>query len=272
MAVLVSSCCVKVAVATAIAMTATVVNPSGQMLVHQTDKAGYTAFNSPVLTLASLESSLAAVDSAPAQLAVTSPREATQAVAVAAAEATLGGLVYDVVRGAAIAAAIAVLPLWWIGFPITFPIGWAVTQQLIFPANFQPLNFYGDPLGIFNLLFIASAVALPLALVGKFLPPRDSSSATPTAAVPSAASTASLTDTTAAPTDEPAIEIDMGIRESAKPAAPRSKRPAKSAAAVVSTEALDKRNDAPSVSKANAVSSRHAAGRSGVNDEARQRS
>lgn len=268
MAVLVRSCCANVALTTAIAMAVTAVYPAAQTLTLRAGKAAYSGVNVPVLTLASLESSLAALDVTPAQQALqgaSSQAEVTQAVAPAVAEETPGDFWYSFAQSVAVFAAIASLPLWWIAFPITFPLGFAI-QQLI-----------GLPPGADSVIY------LPIYLAGRLFPARLSPTATasPTASVAQSPDTftpiLSDSDTSTASVDAPVIQADAptiqvdegGSDGVTAAAAPRSKRPAKSAAATSpSTEALEKRDDVSSVSKGNATSSRQAAGQRGTRGEA----
>ncbi len=125
MSVSVRSCCANVAFATAVAISATAVYPSAQSLGHYDLRATHPLVDFPVLNLASLETVLVEMDSPSAQqnpAGVESPADATQAVAPAAAT-TPGDTLYDVVREVALWASYALLPAWWIAFPLTFPIG-----------------------------------------------------------------------------------------------------------------------------------------------------
>lgn len=169
MAVLVRYCCANVALTTAIAMATTVVHPAAQTLALQTNREALPALYSTALTLTSLESGLAAVDAAPAQSAFISPREVTQTVFPAAAEASPGDALYDFARQLVFWASVAVLPLWWIAFPVTFPLGYIIGSQVLF-TDPGYAGLFGNPTtwGILSSIF-----ALPVVLAFELLPSRE---------------------------------------------------------------------------------------------------
>lgn len=273
MSVSVRSCCANVTLATAVAITAAAVCPAAQSLGHHEVKVTYPLVGFPAVTLAGLETVFAAVDSASAQpdlAGFNSPADTPQAVAQAAAT-TPGDALYDAVREVAFWTGLALLPAWWIAFPVTFPIGFLVGQHILFPA---PPD-YRDALGFRNLGLMLCAVALPPLLVVELFPARVSSTDTattpaPSAARTSAASAADFTDPAIETADEPAMGSDEAAGEDISAAVPDSKRSAEPAAAVPpSTEtveeslaagaAIDEQAAVASVSRGNAAASRRAA-------------
>lgn len=93
------------------------------------------------------------------------PHAAIQAATTAAATTfgPLGDFVYDLARNVALAVGIALVPLWWVGAPITFPIGLALGEVL----------FPNDAWGLFpNMGNLLTAIAAPYALVSKLFPDR----------------------------------------------------------------------------------------------------
>lgn len=191
MHLLVRSCCANVALATAITTAAhTLGNPD--------IRAPHPSFEISALALTGLETALAEADSQSAQptsATVTSPPDTTRAVTPAGS--AIGDGLYDIIRGFAFWAGVALLPAWWIAFPVTFPIGYFVGQEVLFPA---PPN-YSDFMGLRSLGMLLSAVALPPLLAAHFVPARASST---TAATPKA----SVVRSSAASTDDSAIRSD----------------------------------------------------------------
>lgn len=239
MSSLVRSCCAKAALATAITITATAVNPTTHTLAHHDVTIAYPSVGFSALTLASLETVLTEVDSSspPSALApVDSAADTNLAVAPAAAT-TVGDAVYDTVRQMAFWAGVALLPAWWIALPITFPIGYLVGQQFIYPA---PPNSF-DFMGLRTLSWLLCAVALPPLLAGEIFPARESSTDAATTPAASAArpSAASLTGPTTASAGGSAVEPDEPEGEDITGAVRNSKAPADPAAPPASAEAAE---------------------------------
>lgn len=229
----VQSCsrCAAVVVTTAFGIMSTGVCPVPQAFGQRNDGAAYRSVTVPLLSLAGLEFGLAATDSASAEAAVAEvpgPAEATQAVASAAAT-TLVDVLYDVARNIVFAASIAVLPAWWIAFPVTFPIGYYVGERFLFPSS------AGLP-GLRTIGIILSAVALPPVLAGRLLPELSTSTGTatqtasteqspPVSAAP-AASAASLTDAAKTSTDVSDVAVvDLELKSVAAHRATRERSP-----------------------------------------------
>lgn len=273
MSVSVRSSCANVALATAVAITAAAACPAAQSLGHHEVKVTYPLVDFPAMTLTGFESSSIAWDLMSAQTnfaGFNSPADTTQAVAPASATTT-GDALYDVVREVAFWTGLALLPAWWIAFPVTFPIGFLVGQHILFPA---PPD-YRDALGFRNLGLMLCAVALPPLLVVELFPARVSSTDTATTPAPSAARTsvasaADLTEPATGTADEPAMGSDdaaggdvsaavSDLMRSAEPAPavpPPTETVEESAAAEA---AIDEHAAVASVSRGSAAASRRAA-------------
>lgn len=259
MSFLVRSCCAKVALATAITITATAVYPAAQTLAHHNIKIAYPSVGFSALTLAGLETVLAEVDSPsppPALAAVDPAADANRAVAPAAATA-VGDALYDAVRQIAFWAGVALLPAWWIAFPVTFPIGYLVGQQFIYPA---PPNSF-DFMGLRSLSWLLCAVALPPFLAGELFPARESSTDAATtpaasAARSSAAAATGLTGPTTASAGESAVGPDEPGGENIAAAVRNSKAPADPAAPPASAEAAEASEATTSEDRATVSSAR----------------
>jgi len=236
---LVRSCCATVALATAITITATAVNPTAQTLAHHDVTVPYPSVGFSALTLAGLETVLAGVDSpsAPPTLAVADPAAVTNRAVAPVAATAAGDALYDAVREMAFWVGLALLPAWWIAFPITFPIGYFVADHLLLPA---PLDYNGlAPRGLALLLY---TVALPPLLVINLFPDRESPTSTATtpaasAARSSAVSATGLTGPTTSSAGESAVEPAEPGGESVAAAVRNSKAPADTAAPPASVEA-----------------------------------
>lgn len=190
-------------------------------------------------------------------------------------------------------------PLWYLAFPIT--------QGLGSLYGYVPPFF--DPSGIFSafntIANFGRWLSFPFRL-GEVLFPPSVPQVTPTLSAATMQSIQSDAGATAAPavaglaiaaeTTRPVATADTSgrgsvqrnarstnaaaaatVRVDSTPSLPATMTPLETSAApdvpepAVMSVALDKRDDVPSVTKANAASSRHAAGRSGAKDEAPQR-
>lgn len=241
MSSVVRSCYASAALATAVAMTATVSNPVNQGLAQLTMKAGYQSVSMSMVALDALETStqlqaatVDAVDGTAAAATTIGP----SAAATAAATGLPDGVV-NVVRFVASAAAAATLPLWWLGFPITFPLGVLIawTASAPPPGTFDPSGITGV-FRFYGSLF--AGLLFPTVLVTNFLnaifpptPTTPSSAAARLVTRTAAATGASAVSGSSAPSPRRTNQnlSDAVSRATARPAAATSKRSAKSAAA-----------------------------------------
>lgn len=255
MCLLVRSCCAKVALATAIATAATALYPTAHTLGNPDIRSPYPSVEFSALVLAGIETALAQTDSPsvqPTAATVDPPADTTRAVTPAAS--AIGDGLYDIVRGIAFWAGVALLPAWWIAFPVTFPIGYFVGQEILFPA---PPN-YRDFMGLRSLGTLLSAVALPPLLAAHFVPGRASSTiavTTPAASV--VRSSAAVADDSAVGSDKPAVHsITAAIRNT-----PRRVEPAVATPSADSTGegSHDGRADDPTAPSRKSVTPRRVA-------------
>ncbi|MDQ1306648.1 MAG: hypothetical protein QG671_2480 [Actinomycetota bacterium] len=255
MYLLVRSCCAKVALATAITTTVTAAHPAAHTLGNPDIRSSYPSVEISALVLAGIETALAEADSPSAQptaATVDPPADTTRAVTPAAS--AIGDGLYDIVRGIAFWAGVALLPAWWIAFPVTFPIGYFVGQEILFPA---PPN-YSDFMGLRSLGMLLSAVALPPLLAAHFVPARTSS--TTAATTPAASvvrSSAAATDDSAVRSDGSAVHsIAAAVRDTPQRVEPAGAAPS---ADVTGERSHDGRAGDPPVSSGNTVPSRRVA-------------
>lgn len=157
-----------------------------------------------------------------------SPIEPTAAVKAAVTADPVAGGILNAIRTVALLATAVTLPLWWIAFPITFPLGFFIGNAILGPSTSPD-----EITGIFRGLQLIGAVVFgPVAILGKLLPVYDPATAASAAAsrrIPRAAS-ATLAGAEAA---EPSVQqTDNALRRSnVNPAAAaHPKRAAKSAA------------------------------------------
>lgn len=166
-----------------------------------------------------------------------SPVGATQA-AVTAAATSVTDVFYDLVRGIAVAASVVALPLWWIGFPVTFPFGYLMSLA-------APKTFTGGLFEYMNgILSLGLIFAAPATVVGYLFPVRLTSTASATA---STLATAPVGNSRTM-LGTPVLRYNGSPNKAVNPAAAKSQRSVKSAAAAEkrskSASAVSKRRSA----------------------------